>query len=863
MGEVYRARDTRLGRQVAVKILPAQLAGDRDRLRRFEQEARAAGALNHHAILAVYDVGQHGATPYIVSELLEGESLRARLASGPLPPRKAVEYAMHVAQGLAAAHDRHIVHRDLKPDNIFVTRDGSVKILDFGLAKLTEVDPLHGDDSRETPTRTQAGSVMGTPGYMSPEQVRGETADHRADIFALGAILYEMLSGRRAFRGGTVPETLAAVLSEDPPQLAKPNAVLPHGLERLVRHCLEKRAEQRVQSARDIVLWLQSLSEIWSRETASPAGREGRVRVWVALLACAATGILAWALVRPRAPAGRFPKRLVLGTLDEYGGISSFIPFALSPDGRLFVHTSGRSSESARSHGFPTGQASQLWLRSLDEADSRPLAGTEGGHEPFFSPDGKWVGFWAGGELRKVPSRGGPAVTLCAAADLWGASWGPDGTIAFGTGEGAGLRRVRDGGGAPVELTRLVAGEIAHLWPQLLPEAGAVLFTIRSPTGDRVALHSLASGHHTVLVEDGGMARFVRTGHIVYARRGTLYMAPVDLGRQQLTGPSAPLPEAVFTGDLFGNSLWSVSDEGSLAFVSPSAGSKAQRLAWVDRMGRARPFLGPRRIAWPRLSPDARLIAFKDDEGSGDIWVYDVSAETLVRVTLEGTQSQAAWAPGGDRIVYAERSGKGFALMSRPAHGGGSTEPLLRSEARLWPGSWSPDGRTLFFSTFGVNSTGDILSLHLGQPPAPAPLLVGPSNDWGPIISPDGRSLAYASDRSGRFEVYLERLADPASRRQVSTDGGTEPVWSRDGSELFFRSGSALVSLPVKGSLPSGKPARLFHDSYLTSVPGLPNYDAAPDGRFLMVMPAEPTSERPVVHIVLDWFEELKAPAAR
>jgi Tol biopolymer transport system component len=863
MGEVYRALDSRLGRSVAIKILRPDLAGDPDRLRRFEQEARAAGGLNHPSIVAVHDVGIEEATPYVVSELLEGRSLRAHLASGPLPMGRALGYAVQVAQALAAAHDAHIVHRDLKPGNVFVTREGRVKVLDFGLCKL--IGPRSRGPATDSGLEysTAPGAVLGTPGYMAPEQVRGAETDERADIFAFGAILYEMLSGRRAFPGATPQESLAAILKDEPPALSTLDPAVPAALDRLVRHCLEKRAEERLQSARDLAFWLQSLSE--GPSTTSAHGRPPRRRAatmalaGAALFAGAAAAVFGWALFRRPTPAAHFPRRLMLAVLDsapDHG--ASFVPFALSPDGRLFVHTRSRGASTPGSAPV----TSQLWLRSLGEPDSRPLAGTEAGHEPFFSPDGQWVGFWANGRIKKVSNQGGPAETLCPTKDLWGASWGGDGTIVFSSGEGSGLQRVSDRGGDPEIVTRLATaeGEIAHLWPQVIPGAQAVVFTIRSPKGDRIAVQSLAHGTRTVLIEDGGMARFVPPGHIVFARRSTLYAVPFDAARRSLAGPALPLPGSVFTGDIWGNPWFSVSAEGSIAYVSPWADAGAHSLVWMDRSGSARPILGPRTFAWPRVSPDGKRVAFKDREGSGDVWVLDLAGERLSRLTFDGTESQPAWTPAGDRLAFTVRTASGFALMSQPADGSGPAQLLVRSETRVWPASWAPDGRTLLLNVLGPSGAGDLDSLRLDAQPPTVPFLHGPSNEWGAAVSPDGRSVAYVSDESGRFEVYVQPREDAGSKRQVSTGGGTEPVWSRDGGELFFRNGDTLMSVSLRAgeSLRVGKPTPLFRGRSLASLPGLPNYDVAPDGRFLMVMPADQDPGLPAIHIVMDWLEDLE-----
>jgi serine/threonine-protein kinase len=531
MGEVYRARDERLGREVAIKVLLAAAARDPERRQRFEQEARAVGALNHPNVLAIHDVGDHEGTPYLVSELLDGETLRDRLdATSRLPTRKAVDYATQVAQGLAAAHDKGILHRDLKPENLFLTRDGGVKILDFGLAKLTEPD-LESDTDAPTRTRhTQAGTVVGTVGYMSPEQVRGRDVDHRSDIFALGAVLYEMLAGRRAFAEETPAETMTAILKHEPAGPPDSDHRVPLGIERITRRCLEKKPEERFQSARDLAFHLQVQSTA-SGSAASPVTGQPRRRwpnrvtlVVLGVVLLAAVGRLVEWMASREGPPPTTRLNLVFPA-NAPPDLGSNESLALSPDGRRLVYA-----------GFVEGQR-RLLLRPLDRYDVTPIPGTEGGYGPFVSPDGEWIGFYAEGKLKKVPMGGGPSVTL--ADNVWdahGASWAEDGTVVFTRAVLLGLHRVPDTGGTPTELTEVDAsrGEVSHLSPQILPGRRSVLFTVLRQDGPQIEIVDLDSGERKVVAQDGGHARYLETGHIVFVRSGALLAAPFDAAPRDL-----------------------------------------------------------------------------------------------------------------------------------------------------------------------------------------------------------------------------------------------------------------------------------------------------------------------------------------
>ena len=895
MGEVYRARDTRLGREVAVKVIPEELAAHKDRLRRFEQEARATAALSHPNILALFDVGVEGDVHYIVEELLEGETLRERLKGGSLGPRKAAEYATGVAQGLAAAHEQGIVHRDLKPENLFLTRDGRVKILDFGLAK------LHGDTRAsgpedETATRTRPGVVLGTPAYLSPEQARGFPADARSDIFGLGVLLYEMLAGRRPFAGETTAEVMTAILREDPPTLGSIDERVPPGLDRIVRRCLEKNPEERFQQARDVAFALEVAAAL-ERTTPPPSARGAR-RSSVSLAAVSlAAGVLlgalgVWRLAPPRVPLPIVRMRMTVKPAEQVGGASwseatyagfgrpSRAALVLSPDGRFVVFNGAK------------GPTWQLHLRRMDEEVASPIPGTEGGLNPFLSPSGKWLGFWVAigtgptqwerGELRKVSLSGGLPVTLCETADVYGASWSPDDTIVFANRTG-GLLRVSAAGGRPETLTRLETGEYSHRLPHVLPGGKAVLFTVRPGAvgwhDARIVVQVLATGERRDLVQGGADARYVPTGHLLYAREGTLMAVPFDLPHLRVRGSSVPLIEDVMQAVNASNTYletgvaqFSASESGSLVFleggVFPDLG---RSLVWVDREGRVEPLPVPAPSVWaPRLSPDGKRAAVRTTRlGELKIQLVDISRNTVTPLTHGGTELFPVWSPDGSRLAYVSMGAGSSELLWVSVDGTGVPERLVTSKDLLVPCTWSPDGRELLFVEERLRDVEtDILGLALsGAARQPRPVLQSPFAESHPALSPDGRWLAYASNKSGKSEVYLQAYPGPGAETRVSIEGGTSPIWAGSGRELFFQASSGqpnvsrmlAVDITMGPSLAVGKPRLLFAGRFGMSNP-CGDYAVTRDGRrFLMVQTLDEPS-RPVAHInvVLNWFAELK-----
>jgi len=862
MGEVYRARDATLERDVAIKVLPADFASDPERLARFEREAKLLASLNHPNIAAVYGLEDRDGVRFIAMELVEGETLGERIGrSGRIEMAEALEIARQIAAALEAAHERGVIHRDLKPANVKIAPGGSVKVLDFGLAKALAADGSAAEispDISNSPTvaaATRAGVILGTAAYMSPEQARGKPVDKRADIWAYGCVLYEMLCGCRPFAGETTSDTLAAVLTSAPDWSRLP-AETPEPIRRLVRRSLEKNPKLRLP---DIAVARLEIDEavatpaLGSAAGPPPHARGRRRLVPWGLTALFATiaAVAVWMGPPPAAPPP--PERLVVGlppgqelSLGELGVVN---PVALSPDGQLLVYTAAERQ---------TGTA-RLFLRPLGQFVDRPIEGTEGAKAPFFSPGGDWIGFFANEALWRVRVAGGPPVKICDTRVLFpSASWGPDDTIVFSH-HTFGLYRVSASEGALEQLTvpDSAAGEVRHFAPQFLPGGGEVLFTVASDEGPAAAILSLASKDWRAVLANAESARYVRSGHLVYAQSGALRAVPFDLAGGERRGPSVPLHDSVSHLAGLGAAHFAVSDSGTLAYPPADAGAITTKLVWVDRQGQATPIVDdPAPFFAPRVSPDGRRIAV--NVGS-DVWVYDVERGTPTVLTTDGYNLGPVWEPSGRLTFSAVRTDPAafFDLHSVAADRGAAPQLLLGREGRQFPSSWSPDGDVLVFFEATTAGTEEIAVLENGTVRS---LLAGRSySEYSPVFSPDGRWIAYVSHESGREEVYVTRYPGPTSSQPISVNGGREPVWSRDGRELFYRKGDLLMAVPVESAgstLTAGSPQVLFEGRYALMSRGAVAYDVAPDGRFVMLQPLEVTS--PGINVVLHFVEELK-----
>jgi serine/threonine protein kinase len=839
MGEVYRARDTRLGRDVALKVLPPSFARDSDRLRRFEQEARAVAALNHPNILAVFDIGENDQSPYLIAELLEGETLRNVLDRGPLSPRKAIEYAVQIAQGLAAAHEKGIVHRDLKPENVFVTKDARIKILDFGLAKVEQKTPAASDGATMTSSHTSMGVVIGTASYMAPEQVRGEQVGARTDIFAFGAVLYEMVGGKRAFRRDTGAETMTAVLKEDPPELSDASHLVPPTLDRIVRRCLEKSPEQRFQSAKDLSFALSALSGT------DPSG-EGRILktrsrvpgwIWAAcalvLLAFAAASLL----TRHSSEEPRMQFAIPLS-----GEVSHL---ALSPDGSTLAYVSTEASS-----GLPL-----LYLQRVGSPDSRVLPGTEGASYPFWSPDGQYLAFFANGKLEKVALAGGAPQAL---TNVWAArsgSWSKNDVILYEPDAGAPLWRVNsDGSGAAAVTEHLFApGEQSHRWPVFLPDGNHFLFWAGNFSGvreDRTSGIYLSSleGKEKKLVALAHSSFALGSGRLFYADYdGHLVSVPFDADKGTAGGNATVLANYVSVQPSTYYSALSAASNGTLIF-NTTPGAALSVLTWMDRSGKVLSTVGQPAVQFnPTFSPDGKRVAvdISDQKAANvDLWLENLDGAGSSRFTFDPAEEVVGvWSRDGKALAYRSAGGSkgdGGHLLTKAVNGLEHERPVLEFEASddVVPNSWSPDDREILCTR--QTSHGAHLELASYPDGAHSPFQSGTGNQVNGMISPDGKWVAYASDESGTWEIYVTNFPAAAGKWQVSRGGGTEPRWRADGNEIFYLGPSGmLTAVPVNttGSFATGTPTPLFqfHGRTVISSTDVFSYDVSKDGKRFLV----------------------------
>jgi serine/threonine-protein kinase len=822
MGEVYRATDTRLGREVALKLLPEAFASDPDRLARFEREAKLLASLSH--------------------------------------PNIAVLHA------LEEAHEHGIVHRDLKPANVKVTADGRVKVLDFGLAKAWGGEGVPGSapdlsqSSTLAHTGTAAGVILGTAAYMSPEQARGRAVDKRSDVWSFGALLHEMLTGRPLFGGETVSDLLAAVLTREPDWPALP-AATPLGVRRLLRRCLERDPKRRLRDIGEARIALAS--PLGEEAVPAPARRAGVRAYWPwAALAAAAAAVFVL-LGRWRAPSGSgdtaslrlsipLAANQQVSTLDN-GGVIAF-----SPDGKSVVM-------SILEDGEP-----KLYRRRLDEATGRTIEGTEGGTEPFFSPDGRWLGFISGGKLVRVPADGGRPLVLGDQRGAGGATWGADGRILYAPIYSDGLFRIPAEGGEPQRLTTpdRAKDELGHWWPQILPGGKAALFTaFRSPVDtSRVGVVSLETGEVRYLVEGGIFGRYAQSGHLLYARGNHLFAAPFDPRSASVTGTARMVLDDVHTTPTAGSALFDVSSDGTLAWVPASVADAVRELVFVDRDGRTQPAIAEkRRYRGVSLSPDGRSLATAILGESEDIWSYSLERGTLSRVTTgPRTDFSPLWSPDGRSLFYVlDRPPYEIQRLAPGAAGDG--EPLFGEPAELDTviTDVSPDGRFVVF-TLSTLETGTDLWARDVEGKAPArPLRATRAEEDYASVSPDGRYVAYESNETGRSEIYVEAFPTTGERSQISADGGTEPVWAQGSDEIFYRHGDEMRVVRTRTSASFAfEPARtLFQLSFQRADNGR-TYDVARDGRRLVVVRSPDATAPRRVDLVTRWLDELERGAA-
>ena len=860
MGEVYRGRDTKLGRDVALKVLPASLAGDADRLARFRREAQVLAALNHPNIAHIHGFEDSGDVHALVMELVEGPTLAERIGSGPMAPADALPIARQIAEAMDAAHEQGIIHRDLKPANIKVREDGTVKVLDFGLAKAVTGDPsgAPSGDAMNSPTltarATQLGVILGTAAYMSPEQAKGRPVDRRADIWSFGVILFEMLTGRRGYEADDISETLAAVLTREVDWTALPGST-PRQLQSLVRDCLARDPKQRLRDIGEARRVLDRLIE-GKAEDIAPGQTETSTRPssrlpWV--MAAAALVVAAMAGVAALRPDPVLPAPIVRAEtlLKDF---SAFV--AMSPDGTRVAYTVAGGSNT-----------SFLALRNLDQFEAKPIPGTDGGGWPIFSPDGQWLAYGdvAGPTLRKIPLTGGTASKLAEGSFTNGVTWGVDDTIVFSGSKG--LMKVPAAGGTEAALTTVDEGknEFAHRRPQFLPGGTHLLFTVHTK-GDvtpQFAILDLRAGTYRTVAPGGINGRYLTTGHLVYVRGGTLFALPFDLASQSVTGLEVPVVEGVSQVGPDGTADYAASDTGVLVYFASGSLSDGTTLAWADRTGKTTPLPGQPTRLWGtgRLSPNGRMLAnaITDAKGTRDMWILDVERGTATRVTFGGGPNDfPAWTRDSRQIYFAGQQDGKPGIFRAPVDGSARPQLVLNTPAPGRITDVSPDGRHLIYS-MPVNGVMRLMLVEVdarGAAGEPRPLHDASGLELQAQFSPDGQRVAYVSQESGAFEVYVRAFPAGGARVQVSTDGGSAPRWSPDGRDLLYWAGTPTtrlmsVAIPADGGTRLAAPTLVFQTLVGTTWDVTPSKD-----RFLIELSTRADGTR--LAIVTNWFEELR-----
>jgi serine/threonine protein kinase/Tol biopolymer transport system component len=868
MGEVYKAHDTKLRRDVAIKVLPGSFARDAGRLSRFRREAQLLAALNHSNIATIYNIEDSNDTTYLVMELVPGETLAQRIKrDGAVPVEEALTLAKQIAEALEAAHEKGIIHRDLKPANVKLTPEGKVKVLDFGLAKAFAGDTST-EDMGNSPTLSMAatmqGVILGTAAYMSPEQAKGKAVDKRTDIFAFGAVLYELLTGKAAFHGEDVTDILGAVLRMEPDWSQLPEAT-PAAIRTLLRRCLRKDKRQRLSDATDVRIEIEdAIAAPKDSGTAQSAPASTSKLPWAVATALAiiavVTSLALWRSTRPVA-------RPLVGLDVDLGSDVSLgsLPGAdaiLSPDGTRMVYAS----------------QNRLFTRRLDQPNATELAGTRGAFAPFFSPDGQWVAFFNNAvKLQKISVEGGSAITLCDATNGTGGSWGEDGNIIAALNSTGGLSRIPSAGGPPTPVTDLQSGEFTHRWPQILPGGKAVLFTAGATgvafDGANIVVMSLADHRRKTLVRGGTYGRYLPSGHLVYVNRGTLFAVPFDVERLEVHGTPAPVLDQVGYNAAQGSAQLDFSQNGTLIYRRGGAVGGLLTVAWLDAAGKAQPLLAkPGVYALPSMSPDGQRLALVVRDGSGaDIWVYDWQRDTMTRLTFTGTVGNPIWSPDGRYIAF-RAVGEGMSVIR--SDGSGKPQPLTQSKNFQVPWSFAPDGKRLAFFEVDSKTSGDLWTVPLESDNAglragkPEVFLQTPAIELAPSFSPDGRWMTYSSDESGTFQVYVRAFPDKGGKWQISNSGGGYPMWSRNGHDLFFETLDnhiMVAAYAVKGdSFVVDKP-RVWSEKQLGGgglLNAARNVDLAPDGkRIIALMPVEAAEAQKAQNQVIfleNFFDEVR-----
>jgi serine/threonine-protein kinase len=880
MGEVYRATDTNLKRQVAVKVLPAAVASDVDRLARFQREAELLAVLNHPNIAHIFGVEKSDETFALVMELVEGATLADRLGQGPIPIADALPIAKQIADALEAAHEQGIIHRDLKPANIKIKPDGTIKVLDFGLAKAIDPPGASRADASMSPTMshhaTQAGMILGTAAYMSPEQASGRTVDRRTDIWSFGIVLWEMLTGRRMFDGETVPHTLADVL-RSPIDFDGLPTETPAPIRKLLRRCLDRDVRQRLRDIGEARIVLENARD-WPDEHRAEShvtlAKRGQHFAWalIVTIAVGAAGLGWWRSTRP------VDRALIQFDVDlgADAATGTRTKAALSPDGTRIVFPIRGSNGVIR-----------LATRALDQSKATAMSGTEGGQDAFFSPDGQWIGFFAGGKLKKVAVWGGVPVTLGDAPSPRGGSWGDDDHIVFSAAIGSGLMRISSAGGTPKPLTEPVSANTIPRWPQVLPGGRAVLFTqnVNPFNWDdaEIAAVSLAGGQTKIVQRGGYFGRYVPSrsgaGHLLYVHESTLFAVPFHPTQLATTGTPVPVLGEVAGNFVEGSGQFDASLNGTLVYARGKAARSSYPISWMDSSGTISPLLAkPDAYSAPRFSPDGTRIAFTAPGTRGpDVWVYDWQRAIPAQLTFSGPGNlEMAWAPDGKHLAFGSIVGDTAALWWTRSDGSGEPQKLFERKNRgvgLRPQSFTPDGRRLAFDDNTATSTAvEIWTLPLDlsdpdhpEPGKPEPFLTSAQRQVDGAFSPDGKWIAYSSNESGTDEVFVRPFPAPGGKWRVSTGNGKFPTWSKTARELFYFSVAdariMVVNYTLQGdSFSAGKP-RVWSERQLLQPNFIRVLDLHPDGKRFAVFPrldVEDSTGNAHVTVMLNFFDELR-----
>jgi serine/threonine protein kinase/Tol biopolymer transport system component len=873
MGEVYRARDSRLGRDVAIKILPSGFTADRERLARFEREAQLLAALNNSHIAAIYGIEETDGSRALVLELVEGETLAERISRG-ITIDEALTIARQIAEALEAAHERGIIHRDIKPANVAIASDGNVKVLDFGLAKAASDDSSVSDEASTAIQATREGTILGTAGYMSPEQARGKTVDKRTDIWAFGCVLFEMLAGQPPFAGETLSDTLASILQGEPAWDRLPNAT-PVSVRRLVRRCLEKDPKRRLRDIGEARIALENaVTNPASEEEPRVEPAHITRRTVLSALGGAIAGAAGVAMLGPnrwRTSLSRNLARFAIAIPEgDFLQVSFNDRVAFSPDGRRVAFNTVRNAQ-------PGG----IYIRELRDLVSRHLDQLDRGAAAFFSPDGAWLGFFRVApqdvSLRKVRLSGGAPATICASGAFAGATWAEDNTIYFISEVPGGLLAVPAAGGQPKEVLKIdtAHGERVFKYPIVLPGGNAVLLTLATVDSEsfddaQIIAFSPHTGQRKTLVERGTHPRYSRSGHLVFARDGKLLAIRFDPDRLEVTGQPVTVLDGVMMSRNTGIANFDMSGNGDLVYVPGVAEGGARSLVWVDRSGKPDPLpLPPRSYLHPRISPDARQLAIEIEGANHDVYLYDFASSVLSNLTNDGVSHWPVWSADGRNIGYRSGPMGRFQLWQIAADRSRPPQRVPASGSSQSIESYSPDGKVLAYTAVNPEKPPAITLLPLFGDRTPRPLEATKYAQGSPKFSPDGRRLAYCSNESGKAEVYVQALPGPGAKIQVSNAGGTDPVWRRDGRELFYRSGDSMMAVAVatESGFRGGRPQELWRGHYshgMSTSCGAPgatssNYDVTADGnRFLMIKDndQDATTSRQII-VALGWGDEL------